>query len=51
MTPAQQRRSMTNLGGVDDCIELDAPHDAMVSHPEELAAILLERAIAEIGSR
>jgi len=51
MTPAQQRRSMTNLGGVDECIELDAPHDAMVSHPEELAAILLERAIAEIGSR
>lgn len=43
MTPAQQRRSIENLGGVDECIELDAPHDAMVSHPEDLAEILLRR--------
>jgi pimeloyl-ACP methyl ester carboxylesterase len=40
---AQQRRSIDNLGGVDECVELDAPHDAMVSHPDDLAAILLER--------
>jgi pimeloyl-ACP methyl ester carboxylesterase len=44
LTPAQQRRSIGNLGGVDECIELDAPHDAMVSHPDALGDILLERA-------
>ena len=43
MTPSQQRRSIENLGGVDECLELDAPHDAMVSHPDALADILLER--------
>ena len=43
MTPAQQRRSIDNLGGVDECIELDAPHDVMVSNPTELADILLAR--------
>lgn len=43
LTPAQQRRSMGNLGGVDEYVELDAPHDAMVSHPDELAEILLQR--------
>jgi pimeloyl-ACP methyl ester carboxylesterase len=43
LTPAQQRRSIENLGGVEECIELDAPHDAMVSHPDDLADILLER--------
>ena len=44
MTPPQQRRSIENLGGVEECLELDAPHDAMVSHPDELAEILVERA-------
>ena len=43
LSPAQQRRSIDNLGGVDECVELDAPHDAMVSHPDDLAAILLAR--------
>jgi pimeloyl-ACP methyl ester carboxylesterase len=43
LTQAQQRRSIDNLGGVDECIELDAPHDAMVSHPNELADILVAR--------
>jgi len=43
MTPAQQRRSIENLGGVADYVELNAPHDAMVSHPHELAEILLQR--------
>lgn len=41
MTPARQRRSIRNLGGVDEYVELDAPHDAMVSHPSELAEILV----------
>ena len=43
MTPPQQRRSIGNLGGVDECIELDSPHDAMVSHPEQLADLLVAR--------
>jgi pimeloyl-ACP methyl ester carboxylesterase len=50
ITPVQQGRSIANLGGVDECVELDAPHDAMVSHPEELAGILLER-VAATGNR
>jgi len=41
LSPAQQRRSIDNLGGVDECVELNAPHDAMVSHPDDLADILL----------
>ena len=51
MTPAQQRRSIQNLGGVDECIPLDAPHDAMVSHPDDLAEILLERVDAATPRR
>ena len=43
LNPAQQRRSIDNLGGVEELVELDAPHDAMVSHPDELADIVLER--------
>jgi len=43
LTPAQQRRSIDNLGGVNECVELDGPHDAMVSHADELAGILLTR--------
>jgi pimeloyl-ACP methyl ester carboxylesterase len=43
LSPLQQRRSIENLGGVDECVELDAPHDAMVSHPEALADILVAR--------
>jgi pimeloyl-ACP methyl ester carboxylesterase len=41
LSPAQQHRSIDNLGGVDECIQLDAPHDAMVSHPDHVADILL----------
>jgi pimeloyl-ACP methyl ester carboxylesterase len=41
MNPAQQRRSIENLGGVTDYVELNAPHDVMVSHPNELADVLV----------
>jgi pimeloyl-ACP methyl ester carboxylesterase len=44
LSRAQQQRSIGNLGGVEECIELDAPHDAMVSHPDQLAEILLTAA-------
>ena len=51
MWPAQQRRSIVNLGSVDEWVELDAPRDAMVSHPDQLAAIVLELASGETQER
>lgn len=41
--PRQQRQFIENLGGVDDVVEIDTCHNAMISKPEELAAILLAR--------
>jgi pimeloyl-ACP methyl ester carboxylesterase len=38
-----QRRSMDALGGVQTLIEMDTSHMLMVSEPERLAAILIER--------
>jgi pimeloyl-ACP methyl ester carboxylesterase len=43
LPPRQQRRFIENLGGVDDVVELDTCHNAMISMPGELAAILLAR--------
>jgi pimeloyl-ACP methyl ester carboxylesterase len=40
LRPKQQRIFIDNLGGVDDVVEIDACHDVMVSHPEELARVL-----------
>jgi hypothetical protein len=42
--PALQRIGIANLGGVDEVIELDAAHNAMFSHPAQLAEILLAAA-------
>lgn len=39
----QQRGSIARLGGVDEIVALDTCHDAMISQPEALAAILLDR--------
>ncbi|MGH3561538.1 MAG: alpha/beta fold hydrolase [Mycobacterium sp.] len=38
-----QRASMAALGGVQTMIAVDACHDVMVSHPERLAEILIQR--------
>jgi pimeloyl-ACP methyl ester carboxylesterase len=38
-----QQASITALGGVQTVIPIDACHDVMVSHPERLAQILIER--------
>jgi len=38
-----QRRSIEALGGVQTVILLDTCHDLMVSEPERLATILVER--------
>jgi pimeloyl-ACP methyl ester carboxylesterase len=43
LPPRQQRRFIENLGGVNDVVELDTCHNAMISMPDELAAILLAR--------
>lgn len=43
LPPRQQRRFIENLGGVDDVVELDTCHNAMISMPGELAAVLLAR--------
>ena len=43
LPPRQQRRFIENLGGVDEVIELDTCHNAMISMPDELAAILVGR--------
>lgn len=39
----QQHACMTALGGVDNIICIDACHDVMISEPECLAAILVQR--------
>lgn len=38
-----QHRFIANLGGVDEVIELDTCHNAMISEPAELASILLRQ--------
>jgi pimeloyl-ACP methyl ester carboxylesterase len=43
LPPRQQRRFIENLGGVEEVIELDTCHNAMISMPNELAAILVGR--------
>jgi pimeloyl-ACP methyl ester carboxylesterase len=43
LPPRQQRRFIANLGRVDEVIELDTCHNAMISMPDELAAILVKR--------
>ena len=41
--PRQQRRGIDALGGVEEVLELDTGHDAMVGAPSALAAILASR--------
>jgi hypothetical protein len=38
-----QRKSINVIGGVQTLIEMDTCHDLMVSEPERLAQILVER--------
>lgn len=41
LSPASQRRFMQNLGRVDEVVEIDTCHNAMVSEPEALARAIL----------
>jgi hypothetical protein len=43
LSAKSQRRSIEALGGVQTVIPLDTCHDLMVSEPERLATILVER--------
>ncbi len=38
-----QRKCIANLGGVDNTFELNTCHNAMISEPERIAQIILER--------
>lgn len=41
VAPGLQRRTLAAMDTVDEVVEMDAPHDVMVSDPEDLAAVLL----------
>lgn len=43
LSQKSQRASIAALGGVDVVVPIDACHELMFSHPEQLARILLER--------
>ncbi|VCT91235.1 2-succinyl-6-hydroxy-2,4-cyclohexadiene-1-carboxylate synthase [Mycolicibacterium hassiacum DSM 44199] len=43
LSPASQQRSIDALGGVETIIRIDACHNVMISHPQQLARILVER--------
>jgi pimeloyl-ACP methyl ester carboxylesterase len=45
LPPRKQRQFIDNLGGVDEVVELDTCHNAMVSEPGALARLLVERAV------
>ncbi|BAH55388.1 alpha/beta fold hydrolase [Rhodococcus opacus] len=45
VSPDQQRQHVDNLGGVDEIVEIDTCHDVMVSEPEILAKILIDRLV------
>jgi hypothetical protein len=43
LKPTQQRSFIANLGNVDEVIEIDTCHNVMMSEPDRLAALLLQR--------
>jgi len=43
LRPGRQRAFIANLGNVDEVLEIDTCHDAMISEPEQLAQMLLAR--------
>lgn len=46
LSPKAQRRFIANLGSVEEVIALDTCHDAMISEPDKLASILLQRGLS-----
>jgi pimeloyl-ACP methyl ester carboxylesterase len=49
LSVSSQQASIEALGGVETLIPIDACHDVMISHPERLAQILIERCRYSIG--
>jgi pimeloyl-ACP methyl ester carboxylesterase len=43
LSVASQRASIEALGGVETLIQIDACHEVMISHPQRVAQILVER--------
>jgi pimeloyl-ACP methyl ester carboxylesterase len=43
LSVSSQRASIEELGGVETLIPIDACHEVMISHPDRLAQILVER--------
>ena len=43
LPPSKQRGFIENLGGVDEVVEMDTCHNAMISEPEALARLLADR--------
>jgi pimeloyl-ACP methyl ester carboxylesterase len=43
VNPALQRKFIQNIGGVDEVLEIDTCHNAMVSEPETVADIIMAR--------
>ena len=43
LSVASQQRSIDAIGGVHHMISIDACHDVMISHPEQLAQMLIDR--------
>ncbi|MCW2830230.1 MAG: putative esterase [Aeromicrobium sp.] len=43
LSQASQNRSIAHLGGVDDIVEIDTCHNVMISEPDALARVLLDR--------
>jgi thioesterase domain-containing protein len=44
LPPVKQRGFIQNLGGVDDVVHIDAGHEVMITHPGELAQVLVQLA-------
>jgi hypothetical protein len=43
LRPKLQRRCIDNLGAVDEVIEIDTCHNAMLSEPDQLARLIIDR--------
>lgn len=49
LRPSAQRQFIDNLGHVDEVVELDACHNAMQSHPIEVARLIIARMTLAFG--
>jgi pimeloyl-ACP methyl ester carboxylesterase len=50
LRPAVQRAFVDGLGGVDRVVSIEAGHEVLITHPDELAAEIIELAFPELPS-